>query len=101
MAHRSIAVAVAVLTGSPLAGQATAPVPDSVFAQWTSTHGPGCTVGVDLAGTRATRAYGMANLESGVPLRPESVIESGSVAVAAHRLRRRVSEPGIGSDPPN
>ena len=51
MAHRSIAVAVAVLTGSPVAAQSTAPVLDSVFAQWTSTHGPGCTVGVDLAGT--------------------------------------------------
>ncbi len=80
MAHRSIAVAVAVLTGSPVAAQSTAPVLDSVFAQWTSTHGPGCTVGVDLAGTRTTRAYGMANLEYGVPLRPESVVESGSVA---------------------
>ena len=80
MTHRSIAVAVAVLTGSPLAAQSTAAVLDSVFTQWTSTHGPGCTVGVELAGTRTTRAYGMANLEYGVPLRPESVVESGSVA---------------------
>ncbi len=80
MTHRSIAAAIAVLAGSPLAAQSTAPVLDSVFAQWTSTHGPGCTVGIDLAGTRTTRAYGMANLEYGVPLRPESVIESGSVA---------------------
>ena len=68
------------LTAWPLSAQAPAAVLDTTFARWASTHGPGCTVGVDFAGTRTTRAYGMANLEYGAPLRPESVIESGSVA---------------------
>ncbi len=86
------------VTALPLAAQTPAAVLDSTFARWGSTHGPGCTVGVDFAGTRTTRAYGMANLEYGVPLRPESVIESGSVAkqftsaaVALLALRGRLS----------
>ena len=80
MTRNSLTVAVVVLTASPVAAQSTPAVLDSAFAQWSSTQGPGCTVGVDLAGTRTTRAYGMANLEYGVPLRAESVVESGSVA---------------------
>ncbi len=86
------------LLALPLSAQTPAAVLDSTFARWTSTHGPGCTVGVDFTGTRTTRAYGMANLEYGVPLRPESVIESGSVAkqftsaaVALLAIRGRLS----------
>ena len=56
------------LTAWPLSAQAPAAVLDTTFARWASTHGPGCTVGVDFAGTRTTRAYGMANLEYGVDL---------------------------------
>ncbi len=90
--------ALMILTALPVAAQSPAALLDSTFAQWASTHGPGCTVGVDFAGTRTTRGYGMANLEYGVPLRPESVIESGSVAkqftsaaVALLALRGRLS----------
>lgn len=70
----------ALMAPAPLAGQTTAGILDSVFVEWRSTQGPGCTVGVDSAGTRISRAYGMANLEYRVPLRVESVVESGSVA---------------------
>jgi CubicO group peptidase (beta-lactamase class C family) len=73
-------VAAGPLGARPVAAQAPEVVLDSVFTAWRGTHGPGCTVGVDWNGTRITRAYGMANLEYGVPLRAGSVVESGSVA---------------------
>ena len=54
---------------------------DSVFSQWTRTDGPGCIAGAKHGGqTLHLKAYGMANLEYGVPLSTESVSESGSVA---------------------
>jgi len=75
-----LAVILVAAMARPAAAQQIVPVLDSVFARWQGTHGPGCTVGVDLAGTRVLRAYGMANLEYRAPLDPESIIESGSVA---------------------
>lgn len=53
---------------------------DKVFARWNSTTLPGCTVGVSRAGQVVTRAYGMADLEHGVPNRPDAIIEAGSVS---------------------
>lgn len=53
---------------------------DSVFAPWRRSDAPGCMVGVRHATTEYRRAYGMANLEYGIALSPESVSEAGSVA---------------------
>jgi len=54
---------------------------DSVFAPWARTDGPGCIAGVKERGAIVhLKAYGMSNLEYGVPLSVESVSESGSVA---------------------
>ena len=75
--------AVLVLSGlaAPLAAQGIGPRIDSVFAEYATTDGPGCIVGVRRGGeTIHARAYGMANLEYGVPLSPETISESGSVA---------------------
>jgi CubicO group peptidase (beta-lactamase class C family) len=69
-----------ILLAAPLAAQDVTATLDSVFGQWNRVDGPGCAAGVDLAGARTTRAWGMANLEYGVALTPESVLESGSVA---------------------
>ena len=53
---------------------------DRVFAQFNRTDTPGCAVGVSLDGaTVASLAYGMADLEHDVPLRPDSIFEPGSV----------------------
>jgi CubicO group peptidase (beta-lactamase class C family) len=53
---------------------------DKVFERWTSTT-PGCTVGVALDGRPVLqKAYGMADLEDDIPLKPDSILESGSVA---------------------
>jgi CubicO group peptidase (beta-lactamase class C family) len=82
MRFSSALVAVGLL-GWPASVRAQYPVAkiDSIFAPWRGSAGPGCLLGVARAGQdRLIRAYGMANLESGTPLEPESVSESGSVA---------------------
>ena len=54
---------------------------DSVFADFDDTRSPGCAVGVRREGeTLLARGYGMANLEHGVPITPESVFRIGSVS---------------------
>ncbi|MES2523422.1 MAG: serine hydrolase [Gemmatimonadota bacterium] len=56
-------------------------ITDRVFAQWNSTHSPGCAVGVAQGGTtRLVRGYGMADLTNGIAIDPSTVLESGSVA---------------------
>lgn len=58
-----------------------AAVADTVFARWNSTHTPGCAVGVAREGkVLLTRGYGMADLETGTPITPQTIFESGSVA---------------------
>ena len=53
---------------------------DTVFARFNHTDTPGCAVGVAQNGTTvASVAYGMADLEHDVPLRPDSIFEPGSV----------------------
>jgi CubicO group peptidase (beta-lactamase class C family) len=53
---------------------------DAVFARFNHTDTPGCAVGVAQNGTTlASFAYGMADLEHDVPLRPDSIFEPGSV----------------------
>jgi hypothetical protein len=79
--RNGVAIAVVLLTShvSRLTGQDSRI--DSLFAGWNRTDGPGCIAGVKRSGnTLHLKAYGMANLEYGVPLSPESVSESGSVA---------------------
>lgn len=54
---------------------------DSIFAAFDDTRSPGCAVGVRREGeTLLARGYGMANLEHGVPITPESVFRIGSVS---------------------
>ena len=54
---------------------------DRVFERWNRSDTPGCVVGVAVDGKPVlVKAYGMANLEDGVRLRPDSIFESGSVA---------------------
>lgn len=53
---------------------------DDIFAEWTSET-PGCTVGVDVDGeTVVEAAFGQADLERGVPLGSDSILEAGSVS---------------------
>lgn len=60
--------------------QSPAAAVDAVFANWGSTT-PGCAVGVGMRGrTVLERAYGMANLEHGVPNAADTIFEAGSVS---------------------
>jgi CubicO group peptidase (beta-lactamase class C family) len=81
-----------IVAASLAAAQAQAPAPkapglsteaqvDRVFERWNRSDTPGCVVGVAVEGQPVlVKAYGMANLEYGIRLRPDTVFESGSVA---------------------
>jgi CubicO group peptidase (beta-lactamase class C family) len=85
-------IAAASLAGGQAQAQAPAPAAkapglapeakvDKVFERWNRSDTPGCVVGVAVDGKPVlVRAYGMANLEYGIRLRPDTVFESGSVA---------------------
>ena len=54
---------------------------DSLFAPWRGTETPGCAVGVSHRGRVVLeRAYGMADLESGMPMTPTTIVHAASVA---------------------
>lgn len=54
---------------------------DEVFAQWRDTNGPGCALGVSRDGKVVyERGYGMANLETDTPIRPNSIFHVASVS---------------------
>ena len=54
---------------------------DKLFAQWNKQDSPGCAVAVANQSKQIfSRGYGMANLEYSVPMTPETVSETGSVA---------------------
>lgn len=54
---------------------------DHVFDAWRDTEGPGCAVGVSRNGHSIyERGYGMANLETGTPIRPASIFHVASVS---------------------
>ena len=54
---------------------------DRIFSRFHRDNGPGCAVAASLDGATAlSAAYGMADLEHDVPLRPDSIFEAGSVS---------------------
>jgi CubicO group peptidase (beta-lactamase class C family) len=54
---------------------------DKVFERWDRPGSAGCAVGVGQRGKVIyTQGYGMANLEFGVRIRPDTIFETGSVA---------------------
>lgn len=53
---------------------------DALFASWTGTTTPGCSVGISRDGALDyARGYGMSNLEYGVPISPDSVFYIASI----------------------
>ena len=52
---------------------------NTVFAAWDNRRSPGCALGVSQNGNAIyLRGYGMANLEYGVPITPDSIFNIGS-----------------------
>jgi CubicO group peptidase (beta-lactamase class C family) len=97
-------VVVLLLLAAPLAAQSrpTDAYLDRIFTV-ASGDAPSCALGVDSAGVAIVRrAWGMANLELGVPATPVTVFEAGSVskqvtAAAIHLLAAR-GQLGLGDD---
>ena len=72
---------------SSVLGANLAPPPDArakidkIFERFNHTNSPGCVAGAAIdGGTVLSSAYGMADLEHGIALAPESVLEPGSIA---------------------
>jgi CubicO group peptidase (beta-lactamase class C family) len=54
---------------------------DAVMKEWARKDTPGCAVAVVQAGkTTHAKGYGMADLERGVPITPDTVFDIGSVS---------------------
>jgi len=54
---------------------------DAIFARYAGDKVPGCVVGVARDGaTIVERAYGMADIEKGVPAHPDGIYEAGSIS---------------------
>ncbi len=54
---------------------------DEVFSQWNRTDSPGCALAVASQGRAVyAKGYGLASLEHGVPIRPDTVFYSGSIS---------------------
>ncbi len=54
---------------------------DEIFAQWDSAESPGCALSVVEGGSMLlSRAWGMADLEHGIPNTPSTIFEGGSLA---------------------
>ena len=69
-------------TGNPPVGdRGTAARVDAIFADYASTSGPGCSLGVMRDGRliHAT-GYGTANLDHGIPNGPATIFRTGSVS---------------------
>ncbi|HEX6039282.1 serine hydrolase domain-containing protein [Longimicrobium sp.] len=78
---RVLLVPLALLAAPAAAQTSLAARADSLFAEFDSTTTPGCAVALSQDGrTVLARAYGMANLEHGIPNTMETVFEAGSVS---------------------
>lgn len=54
---------------------------DAIFARWDSTSTPGCAVAVSVGGREVlSKGYGMADLEHGAVITPDTIFEAGSVS---------------------
>jgi CubicO group peptidase (beta-lactamase class C family) len=69
------------LTADSLFAQSLTEKVDHVFAEWNTTSSPGCALAVVKDGRIIyERGYGMANLELGISITPQSVFDIGSVS---------------------
>lgn len=75
------AVTLAALLGATAFGQAPAQSVDAIFKDLATEHAPGCAVGATRGDVPlVAKAYGIADLEHGVPLTPQSVFYVASVS---------------------
>ncbi len=54
---------------------------DGLFSKWDTTYSPGCALALIQDGEIAySRGYGMASLEFGVPITPQTIFQIGSIS---------------------
>jgi CubicO group peptidase (beta-lactamase class C family) len=69
------------LLTAPLTAQGFASRADSIVTTYVGTESPGCTVAIDTGATAFYRgAFGLAELEHGVPIAIGTIFEAGSVS---------------------
>src|SRR5918912_1544948 len=74
-------------TALPAESPAFAARVDSLFDPWRGTDRPGCAVGVSHRGRVVLeRGYGMADVESGAPMTPSTVVHAASIAKSVTAL---------------
>ena len=77
---RPVLIAALMIAPSAWSEKLTAPVDararvDKIFERYNRTDGPGCVAGASIDGTFVlANAYGMADLEHGIALAPESIL---------------------------
>ena len=80
---RLIAIVAAIVTSTPIKAQQSVPEVrvDSIFAHMDTPTSPGCALSIMRDGALTyERGYGMANLEYGIPITPQSVFHVASVS---------------------
>jgi CubicO group peptidase (beta-lactamase class C family) len=76
----SLAASPPVQTHAPLTGAQIASIDSFVTTEMTRAHVPGAAVGIYSRGNvLLAKGYGLANIELGVPVKPETLFQSGSV----------------------
>jgi CubicO group peptidase (beta-lactamase class C family) len=76
-----LTLAMTALVGATVSGQTPAQAVDAIFKEFDSDHVPGCAVGATRGDVPIfAKAYGMADLEHGVPLTPQSAFYMASVS---------------------
>jgi CubicO group peptidase (beta-lactamase class C family) len=76
---------------------------DKVFERWNTRASPGCAVAIGQNGRVVLkRAYGVANLEDGTPIRTDTIFEAGSVSkqFTASAIALLVQEGKVSLDDP-
>jgi CubicO group peptidase (beta-lactamase class C family) len=77
----SLFIAAPAVAQQPNRPDSTARLVDRVFDAWRDTEGPGCALGVSRDGRVVyEHGYGMANLETGTPIRPGTIFHVASVS---------------------
>jgi CubicO group peptidase (beta-lactamase class C family) len=85
MSKNSVALVLTLVSGAFAANLAAPPDArakvDKIFERYNRTDSPGCVAGATIDNANVlTAAYGMADLEHGIALAPESILEPGSIA---------------------
>ena len=76
-----LALIVALFSPDAVAQEGAAEAVDALFAEWDKPDSPGCALAVIQDGEIVYKnGYGMADLEHGVPITPQTVFYSGSVS---------------------